>query len=303
MTLNGFFDSFGRDLRRSLRRLYRGPTFTAAAVLTLALGIGATTAIFSVVNAVLIKPLPYPDSDELVGLWHRAPGIDTEGLTMAPTMYFTYRDENRTFEHLGIWGAGGRSVTGVGDPEQARALGVTHGVLEAIGVQPTLGRMFTEAETTPQADGPDPAILTYAYWQRKFGGDEAIIGRIMTVDGRATEIVGVMPAGFRFVDVTPEVELISPLRFDRSQLTHGGFNFRGIARLRPGVTLDEASADIERMLPIWLDAWPTAPGQMSRETLRELPPRAGLAAVEGGRHRQRRDDALDAAGHDRRQYC
>ena len=236
-------------------------------MLTLALGIGATTAIFSVVNAVLIKPLPYPDSDELVGLWHRAPGIDTEGLTMAPTMYFTYRDENRTFEHLGIWGAGGRSVTGVGDPEQARALGVTHGVLEAIGVQPTLGRMFTEAETTPQADGPDPAILTYAYWQRKFGGDEAIIGRIMTVDGRATEIVGVMPAGFRFIDVTPEVELISPLRFDRSQLTHGGFNFRGIARLRPGVRLEEASADIERMLPIWLDAWPTAPGQMSRETI------------------------------------
>src|SRR5262245_11738360 len=114
MTVLGFFDSFGRDVRRSLRGLRRAPTFTAAAVLTLALGIGTTTAIFSVVDAVLIEPLRYPDSDRLVSLWHRAPGIGSEAFNMSPGMYLTYRRENRTFEQLGIYGTGGFSVTGAG---------------------------------------------------------------------------------------------------------------------------------------------------------------------------------------------
>jgi predicted permease len=266
MTLHGFLGSFGRDLRRSLRGLRRARTFAAASVVTLALGIGTTTAIFSVVDAVLIKPLSYPESDRLVSLGHRAPGIGSEQFSISPGMYLTYRDENRTFEQLGIYGTGGFSVTGAGDPEQARGAAVTYGLLEAIGVRPMLGRLFTPDDAA-RADAPEEAILTYAYWQRKFGGDEAIIGRVVDVDGAPNVVVGVMPAGFDFLDVTPEVELIRPMRFDPSRTTHGGFNFRGVARLEPGVTLEQASADVERMLPVWLDAWPTAPGQPSRDAM------------------------------------
>ena len=263
----------GRDLRHSFRSLLRRPTFTLAAVLTLALGIGANTAVFSVVNAVLLKPLAYPQSNELVSLQHVAPGLNSGALGLSPDLYFTYRDENRTFEHLGFFTDGGATVTGVGDPEQARIRGVSDGVLQALGVQPMLGRWLSEADHTPQAAGPlfqlgNTVILTYAYWQRKFGGDPGVIGRTMSIDSRPTEIVGVMPTGFRFLNMTPEAELILPAQFDRSRVVLAGFGgLQGIGRLKPGVTLAEAQADAVRMLPIWLDAWPAAPGGAQRDAV------------------------------------
>ena len=269
----GLADSVGRDLRYSFRSLLRRPTFTLAAVLTLALGIGANTAVFSVVNAVLLKPLSYPQSNELVSLQHVAPGLNSGALGLSPDLYFTYRDENRTFEHLGVFGDGGATVTGVGDPEQARIRFVSDGVLQALGVQPMLGRWFSEADHAPQAAGPvfqlgGTVILTHAYWQRKFGGDPGVIGRSMSIDSRPTEIVGVMPAGFRFLNMTPEAELILPMQLDRSRVVLAGFgNLQGIGRLKPGVTLADAQADAARMLPIWLDAWPAAPGGAQRDAV------------------------------------
>src|SRR5688572_239679 len=260
-------DSVGRDLRDSFRRLLRRRTFTLAAVLTLALGIGANTAVFSVVNAVLLKPLSYPQSDELVSLPHVASGLNSGALGLSPDLYFTYRDENRTFAHLGVFTDGGATVTGVGDPEQARALFASDGVLQALGVQPMLGRWFSEADHAPQAAGGpllqlgNTVILTHAYWQRKFGGDPGVIGRTMSINSLPTEIVGVMPAGFRFLNMTPEAELILPGQFDRSRVVLAGFgNFRSIGRLKSGVTLADAQADAARMLPIWLDAWPAGGG-------------------------------------------
>jgi predicted permease len=262
----GLADSVGRDLRNSFRGLLRQPTFTLAAVLTLALGIGANTAVFSVVNAVLLKPLAYPQSNELVSLQHVAPGLNSGALGLSPDLYFTYRDENRTFEHLGLFGDGGATVTGVGDPEQARTRFVSGGVLQALGVQPMLGRWFAEADLAPQAAGT--VILTHAYWQRKFGGDPGVIGRSVSINSRPTEIVGVMPAGFRFRNMTPEAELILPIQFDRSGLVLAGFGgLQGIGRLKPGVTLADAQADAARMLPIWLDAWPAAPGDAQRDAV------------------------------------
>jgi predicted permease len=262
----GLADSVGRDLRYSFRSLLRRPTFTLAAVLTLALGIGANTAVFSVVNAVLLKPLSYPQSNELVSLQHVAPGLNSGALGLSPDLYFTYRDENRTFEHLGLFGDGGATVTGVGDPEQARTRFVSGGVLQALGVQPMLGRWFAEADLAPQAAGT--VILTHAYWQRKFGGDPGVIGRSVSINSRPTEIVGVMPAGFRFRNMTPEAELILPIQFDRSGLVLAGFGgLQGIGRLKPGVTLADAQADAARMLPIWLDAWPAAPGDAQRDAV------------------------------------
>ena len=147
--------------------------FTAIALVTLALGIGANTAIFSVINGVLIKPLPYPDAQQLVGVWHLAPGVAgiAGNINCSPTMYFTYREENRTFQDFGLWSNGGATVTGVGEPEQVQALDVTYGTLQALGVQPAMGRWFSKADDTPGA--PETVMLTYGYWQRRFGGNTA----------------------------------------------------------------------------------------------------------------------------------
>src|SRR5688572_19213008 len=270
----GLADSVGRDLRYSFRSLLRRPTFTLAAVLTLALGIGANTAVFSVVNAVLLKPLSYPQSNELVSLQHVTPGLNSGTLGLSPDLYFTYRDANRTFEHLGFSSDGGATVTGVGDPEQARTRFVSDGVLQTLGVQPMLGRWFSEADHAPQAAGPafqpgDTVILTHGYWQRKFGGDPGVIGRTMSINSLPTEIVGVMPAGFRFANMAPpEAELILSARLDRSKLALAGFGaLQGIGRLKPGVTLADAQADAARMLPIWLDAWPSPQGGAQRDAV------------------------------------
>jgi predicted permease len=267
-TMSAVIDSVVRDLRYSLRSLRRRPGFAAAAVLTLALGIGANTAIFSVVNAVLIKPLPYPNGDELVSLKHLTPGLGADSeVSMSATMYFTYRDESRTLRNIGLYGNGGTTITGIGEPEQARALFVTYGVLPALGVQPLLGRWFAESDEAPGAQGAEPVMITYPYWQRRFGGDRAVIGRSITTDGRSGQVVGVMPKGFRFLDMTPEAEVILVQHMDRNRITLGNFGLGGIAQLAPGATLAEASADVERMLPVWLDSWPPGPGGMTREAL------------------------------------
>jgi hypothetical protein len=146
MIIPSIVDSVGRDLRYALRGLARRPAFTFAAVLTLALGIGATTAIFSVVHSVLIKPLPYPNSDELVSVSAAAPGVDIDNLIPDPTMYLTYRDENRTFANIGLWQRGGATLTDNGEAELVTSLSATDGILQALGVQPMRGRWFTTEE-------------------------------------------------------------------------------------------------------------------------------------------------------------
>jgi predicted permease len=273
--MNGHFDSLGRDLRYSLRGLSRRPAFTFAAVVTLAVGIGATTAIFSVVYSVLIKPLPYPNADELVSIRPAAPGANIDDLTSEPTMYLTYRDENRTFADIGLWDQRrSATLTDRGTATRVPALRVTDGTLQALGVQPMRGRWFTEQEQFGPllADEPRPVILSYAFWQRRFGGDEAVLGRELTMEafGLAGQwhVVGIMPSGFRFLDTTPQPDVIVPFRLDPAEEAISNFSFNMLARLKPGVTPAEANADVERMLPIWLDAWPTVPGSsLTRERL------------------------------------
>jgi len=247
-----------RDACYGLRGLWRNPGFTIVAILTLAIGIGATTAVFSVVDGILIKPLPYPDADRLVGVWQTAPGLGTSAFKCSPSMYFTYREESQTFEYFGLAATGGASVTGLGEPEQARNMNTTYGTLQALGVQPVMGRLFTEADDTPGGTDPDPVIISYGYWQRHFGGDKSILGRGMTVDSTLRQIVGVMPAGFRFLDVEPE--LITTARFNRNRVYLGNFYLQAVARLKPGVTLQQANADLGRALEIWKNAWPGPPG-------------------------------------------
>src|SRR3954451_12300715 len=154
---------------RVLRRLVRAPLFTSVAVLTLALGIGANTAIFSVVQGVLLKPLPFADPDELVGVWHTAPGLGVPLLNQAPAFYLTYREEARTFQDSGMWNNGAVSVTGAGEPERVDVLEVTDGTLNVLRVQPMLGRRFTAEDDSPRS--PERVMLTYPYWAGKFGKD------------------------------------------------------------------------------------------------------------------------------------
>jgi predicted permease len=235
--------------------------FTTVALATLALGIGANTAIFSVINSVLLKPLAYPQADSLVGIWHTAPGVTGIGneINCSPTMYFTYRDQNRTFQNIGLWNGGGASVTGLAEPEQPRALYATYGLLDALGIAPKLGRWFSQADDTPGS--PETVILTYGYWQKRFGGETSAIGRTLTIDSRPHIVVGVMPENFQFRN---DPSLILPMRFDRNKIFLGNFSYQGIARLKSGVTLEQANADVARMLGIWIEAWPT-PAGFSRE--------------------------------------
>src|SRR5437879_1902891 len=157
-----------------LRSLARMPLFTGVAVLTLAIGIGANTAIFSVIEGVLLKPLPYPRSHELVTLDHAAPGINLARAGAAPFQYFTYREEGRVFQDVGLWNTGTVSVTGLAEPEEVRTLFVTDGVLPMLGVQPKLGRLFTRTDDAPGS--PETVVLTSGYWRSKFGADSSAIG-------------------------------------------------------------------------------------------------------------------------------
>jgi predicted permease len=251
------WDTAVRDLRHAARGLLRSPSFTIVAVATLAIGIGATTAVFSVVDGVLLKPLPYPESDRLVALWHDAPGAPgltavAGGLQISPSMLVTYQDENRSFDKVGAWAPNRMNVTGFDEPEQVSGVLVTSQALEAFGVPPLLGRWIGLEDEPPGA--PRVAMLSYGYWQDRFGGDPGIVGRSIEVGAVGTEIVGIMPRGFKFGDVAPQ--LIVPLPIDRAALIPPPFCCNGIARLRDGVTIEQANADVERMLPIWLERFP-----------------------------------------------
>ena len=244
------------QVRHSLRRLGRSPLFTAVAIVTLAVGIGANSAIFSIVNGVLLKPLPFDDPERLVGVWHKAPGIGFGDLNQSPAFHFNYREENRVFEDIGMWGTGAVSVTGLAGPERVEVLRVTDGMLPILREQPVLGRTISAEDDSPGS--PLTVILTYDYWQRRFGGDPGVIGRKLIADERPRDIIGVMPQHFRFLRTRPS--LIVPLRINRSEVYIGNFSYQAVARLKPGITLEQANADVERMIPLVLKKFPLPPG-------------------------------------------
>ncbi len=249
------------DLRFAFRMLRKNPSFAVISVLTLALGIGGNAAVFCVVNAVLLKPLNYPHSEELVALHQTAPGAEgladfENGLLLSPSMYVTYSEHNRTFQSMGAWGTATANVTGLTQPEQVRMVGVSDGVFETLGVPPEVGRWFSPVDQIP--GNSQAVMLSDAYWQSRFGGNRNVLGQRILVDAQPREIIGVMPRGFRFAD--SDFDLIVPLAFDRRKLILSGFGLRGIARLKPEATIPQANADITRMLPIWMDSWSNGPG-------------------------------------------
>ena len=246
-------DHLARQLRHIVRRLARAPLFTGVAVLTLAVGIGSNAAIFSVVDGVLLKPLPFPHPDRLVGIWFKAPGVGfPTGVPDSPAMHYTMAASNHTFEDVGMWKAGTAAVTGVGDPEQVPMMRVTWRTIPLLDIHPLLGRTFTAEEDTP--DGPATVILGYGYWQRRFGGDRSILGRTLTVNAVPRQIIGVMPKDLHFLGADPDLYL--PFRFNQKTLGMGDFSYQGIGRLKPGMTVAEANADVERMIPLAVERYP-----------------------------------------------
>ena len=249
------------DVRFALRRLLKSPGFTATILLTLAIGIGANTAVFSVVNSVLLKPLPYPHSEELAALWMNAPGAGglssfQSGLQLSASMYLTFTRQNRSFQSMGVWQMRTANVTGIAQPDEVNAAFLSDGVLETLRVPAMVGRWFRAADQDPR--GAKTVMLSYGYWQRRFGGDRGVIGRGLQVDGQTRTIAGVMPRGFRMVD--QDFDLLIPLAFDPTNQKLAGFGYTGIARLKPGVSLAQADADVARLIPMWMDSWTNGPG-------------------------------------------
>jgi len=244
------------DLTHVLRRLIRFPVFTVVVVLTLAIGIGANSAIFAVVYGILLKPLPYAQPDSLIAAHHTAPGLNVRDAGSAPFLYFTYREQSKSLQSVGLWRGDRVSVTGLAEPEEVPVIDVTDGVLPMLGVTPALGRLFTHDDDTPAS--AETVVLSYGYWKSRFGGDPAAVGRRVLFDGRPREIIGVLPASFRFMD--REAAAVLPLRLDRSKVMLGNFSYSSVARLAPGVTIESATVEARRLVSVAIEKFPPFPG-------------------------------------------
>jgi predicted permease len=228
------------------RRLARAPGFAAAAALTLALAIGANTAIYTVVRGVLLAPLPYPEPERLVLLDHGARSLDlAEGLGMTSGFYLHYRERASTLESLAIYQTAALTLTGDGEPERTSAVRATPSLAEVLRVAPLVGRWFEEREGEPGA--PAVAVLSHGFWQRRFGADSDVVGRTITLNGSPHEVVGVMPEGFTYPErLRPDLWVALQIGPENARAT--GFNFGGVARLRDASTVSDVVAEQDRLL-------------------------------------------------------
>jgi putative ABC transport system permease protein len=244
----------GPDLRLAIRRLRRSPGFTAAAVLTLALGIGANSAFFSLADAALLRPLPYSTADRLVMLWERQAAVGKERERASAANFLDWRRESRAFDELAAWDSWGFALSGTGEPEELASVRASANLFRMLGVSPALGRDFLPEEETAGRDRV--VILSHGFWLDRMGGDPKAIGRTLTLDGEPYEIVGVMPAGFRFPnDAT--VSLWNPLAFDASELvSRAERRFNVLARLATGAALADATAELDVVAGRLADAHP-----------------------------------------------
>jgi putative ABC transport system permease protein len=243
-------ETFIQDLRYGVRGLVRNPGFAGVAVLTMALGVGANAAIFSVLNAVLLKPLPWGDPARAVMIWSRWTAFDKTWVSDGEVN--DYRREAHTLAGVGAWSDGQVNLTGDGEPERVGAASVTANLFPVLGVSPIVGRGFTAQEDVP--NGPNVAILGYGLWQRRYASDAGIVGRSIQIDGAAYQVVGVMPAGFvlptDFQSPLPTTVWI-PERWDAASTDHGNHGYYAAARLKPGVTLAQAADDLHAVAQSW----------------------------------------------------
>ncbi|HZE70077.1 MAG TPA: ABC transporter permease, partial [Pyrinomonadaceae bacterium] len=244
-------ETFTQDLRYALRMLVKNPAFTAVAVVTLALGIGANTAIFSVVNAVLLRPLPFREPNQLVRVYSEFPTMQLRKFWLSPPELLDIQKEAKSWEAIGAWAPGGQNVGTSSEPLRVTSASVTRGLLETLGVQPLLGRNFTAEEDLN--GGPNVALISYGLWQRAFGGSNDIIGKQIQVNSQSTTVVGVTPRDFAFPPGSnDQVEVLVPFQFDPANPGNRGSHFLSvIGRLRPGVTIEQARSELTSLMEGW----------------------------------------------------
>src|SRR5262245_11482069 len=230
-----------QDLRYGARMLRKQPGFTMIAALTLALGIGANTTIFSVVNAVWLRPLPYPEAERLALVMHRNTKLGGNS-DLTPASYFDLRPHCKSFERLAVYVSRDFNLTGAGEPERLRGQVVSGALFHLLKVSPLAGRVLTEADDRPGA--PRVVLLSHELWRRRFGAEAGIIGQAIRLDDQSYTVVGVMPPGFNFPD--KETELWTPIAFNADAANdRGSYYLSGVARLSPGATLEQAQSELD----------------------------------------------------------
>jgi len=230
------------DLRFGMRILLKQPSFAIVAVITLALGIGANTAIFSLVNSILLRPLPFREPDRLVRMLQASPKLGLTSWGVSQADFAAYREQNRSFESIAIYNTGATNLTGAGEPERLPIATVTAGFFKVFGVNALLGRTFAEGEDEKGRN--QVCVISHAFWQRRFGGDPNVVGRTLSLNNTPTQIVGVMPAEFKFPRY--EIDLWTPLAFDAKRTAP--YFFSVVGRLKPGVQLAQAQTDTSSVL-------------------------------------------------------
>jgi putative ABC transport system permease protein len=260
-------------LAHSWRALRRAPVFSSAVVLSLTIGIGAAAAIFAVVNAVLLRPLPYGHADRLVGAWHDMPALSLLHGQQTTSTYFTYRRLAKSVEGIALYDDGSTSVTdpdGHADPERMSVGWSTANLFQILQVSPILGRTYSEAEDAPKLDAK-VVVISEPLWKSRFGGTRDVIGKKLQISGRELEIIGVMPGSFRFPHA--DTKLWMPENADPADPEQGGFNHNAVARLRPGVTVEAAQRDFASVLPRIVELYPTfAPGVPTKMVMDQARP-------------------------------
>lgn len=264
---NGHSEACVVGARHAVRVIHRSPSFAAAAVLTVALSIGAACSVFALANAVLLRPLAFSEAERLVGIWHTMPGLDVPLAKQALGTYAVYREGARSFESMGLYLtlSGTISYPSTADVERARVAYVTASTLTTLRIRPILGRLIAEAD---QASGVEPvALISEDLWRTRFAADENVTSRRITVDGIARHIVGVMPRSFGFPEARTPVWL--PINVDPRGYV-GGFGYNSVARLRPGVTIASAQDELARLLPRVIERLPEArPGVSTARALQQ----------------------------------
>ncbi len=241
-----WMDHLGRDLRYALRMLVRSPGFAAVAILTLALGIGANTAIFSLIDAVLLRPLPFADPERLVLVWDDSSRFNIRDSPPSLADAMDWKARNRVFQECGIVDVATFRIAGRDRAEQVRGAIFTSGVLRALGVQPILGRNFREEDDRPGA--PKTVLVSYSLWQQRFAADPNVAGQTMMIDGAPRTILGVMPAEFRFPEIGTELWTSAGSSYSAADFAdRNRYDFMVVARLKSGVTIRQADGDIKRV--------------------------------------------------------
>ncbi|HEY0552636.1 MAG TPA: ABC transporter permease [Thermoanaerobaculia bacterium] len=256
------------QLRHAVRRLWNSPELSLLCLLTLAVGIGSVVTVFSVVNGVLLDPLPYPESARLVGLWHMAPGLNLRSMPQSQGTYLLYSQQGHGLADMAIYRELAVNLTGGETPERVRGVETTPSLFRLLGVAPGLGRGLTPEEGHPGA--PAVVVLSDQLWRRSFGADPGILGKTVRINGVGREVVGVMPPGFDFP--RPRIELWVPLAVDPLRAPLGDLTYTGVGRLVPGVSIAQAQSDLNRAL-VGLER--RFPGDDAAPVLSK----AGLAAV------------------------